>query len=337
MHALITLDTDGHVSIPGRAARYTLESKGSHESDTWEILEQITLPDGTLAGSTSELLAGLMLTDIEGIAVLEDGVLTVSETGRAFRFSPAEEWEALTPAHTMAARYTVEGTHPGRGTWSTKNVQKTEVTAAEVRSLTEQSTGGDVAVHGSGVIIVEAARVGFALRLTPVPEPTFRQEQWDSRKVAKYLRTELRRTFPGQTFSVRCGRGSDADYLSIAWTGGPSRAEVEALCDPWQGADFDGMADGMNQREPLLIVGAGGALVEVRPLTDLFDYTRSRPDGVLEQAKALISQETSAGWDAHFNNPRTFTFQGETFSGITGWERLNKVMDAIEGGRIAVS
>ncbi|MGW1007469.1 LPD29 domain-containing protein [Streptomyces sp. NPDC001118] len=335
MTALLALDTHGHLSIPDRAARYTLQRRDAQEGAEWETVEDLTMPDGTLAGATMELLASAMLTDLDALAALDEGVVSITAPRVSFRFVPTGEWTALTAAHPLAARYTVEGTHAGRGTWTTANVRRTEVTRAEVRELTNLSSGGDVALHGSGVIIVEASHLGFALRLTPIPEPAYRQEQWGSREVAKYLRSLLRKTFPGQKFSVRCGRGSDYGYLSIRWTGGPTEEQVKAVCDPWQGSDFDGSTDYMNQREPLLI-HKDGELVEVRPVTDLFDYTRERPDGVEDQAKKLVRQQTGAAWDARFNDPRPFSYQGETFFGVTASAQLTKIMDAIEAGAIRV-
>lgn len=335
MTALLTLDTHGHVSIPDRAARYTLQRKDAQEGAEWETVEELTMPDGTLAGATVELLASAILTDLDAFAALDEGVVSITAPQVSFRFAPAEGWTALTTAHPLAARYTVEGTHTGRGTWTTANVRRTEVTRAEVRELTGLSSGGDVALHDSGVIIVEASHLGFALRLTPIPEPAYPQEQWGSRDVAKYLRSALRKTFPGQKFSVRCGRGTDYGSLSIRWTGGPTEEQVEAVCDPWQGSDFDGMTDCMNRREPLLIL-KDGELVEVRPVTRLFDYTRERPENVEDQAKTLVRQQTGAAWDVRYHAPRPFSYQGETFFGVTAWAQLNKIMDAIEAGAIKV-
>ncbi|WP_329020357.1 LPD29 domain-containing protein [Streptomyces sp. NBC_01601] len=335
MTALLTLDAHGHISIQGRAARYTVQRKGTHEWDEWQIFEEFTMPDGTLAGRTAEALVATMLTDGEGIATLDGAIVNVITSQGSFRFTPASEWTELPAAHPMAARYTVEGSNMGQGVWSTANVRFTQTTGTKLRELTDLSEGGDVAIHDSGVIIVELSHLGLAFRLNPIPEPSYRQEKWGSREVAKHLRSVLRNSFPGQKFSVRCGQGTTHHDLGIRWTGGPTTEQVKAVCDPWKGHDFDGMTDSMNEREPLLI-HKDGELVEVQLMTERFDYTRERPEGVEDLAKKLVLERTGTPWGDRFGGPKSFTYQGRTFWDDTALAQLNKIMDAIEAGAIEV-
>ncbi|WP_327359764.1 LPD29 domain-containing protein [Streptomyces sp. NBC_01304] len=339
MTALITPAPDGHLSIPERAARYKLELKEGRGWDEWQAMDDVAMPDGALSGAGSELAASVFLVASEGIAFVDDGVLTITGERISFRLTPDPEWQRLTPAHPLAPRYSVEATQAGRGSWTTQGLGKTTATADEVRELAEVCLRGrgDAAVHPSGVIIVDGGAVNLALRLTPIAEPSFRQERWTSRDVAKYLRKHLRRAFPGQKISVRCGRGTVADNLSIKWTGGPTVEQVAAICEPWQGADFDVENHRMIEREPVLFATEEGDLVEIRPLTDLFTYTRSRSEAVTEQAKCLVARETERAWDAVHFAPRAFTFQGRTFWGDNALEQLNQVMDALEAGAISVA
>ncbi|GAA3087511.1 hypothetical protein GCM10020000_87940 [Streptomyces olivoverticillatus] len=71
--------------------------------------------------------------------------------------------------------------------------------------------------------------------VTPVPSQTEINEagKW---LVAKYaavhLRKELRRAFPGVTFSVRTGQGKHRWEITVSWSGGPGRTAVSAVTAP---------------------------------------------------------------------------------------------------------
>ncbi|GAA3709226.1 hypothetical protein ACRWOO_29140 [Streptomyces sp. NEAU-PBA10] len=168
--ALISLDAHGHLSIPDLAARYSFERQDGADAD-WRTLERYTIPDGTLAGASTELAAAVLLHQDDSMAtLLDDGTLTLYADRVSFRFTPVDGWERMTPAHTLAARYRVEATHAGRGTWSTKDALKEEASADEVQDLTDEvlRIGSDVSVHTSGVLIIETRAEGMALRLTPL-------------------------------------------------------------------------------------------------------------------------------------------------------------------------
>lgn len=59
----------------------------------------------------------------------------------------------------------------------------------------------------------------------------------------KQLRAELRREFPGVTFSIRRSRGTGYGYVYLSWTDGPTGAAVRAISAMYEGAGFDGMTD----------------------------------------------------------------------------------------------
>jgi hypothetical protein len=134
-------------------------------------MDRYTMPDGTLSGATAELTGAVLLHAEDGLAtVLDDGTVTLYSDHVSFRFSPVPGWERMTPAHRLSARYGVEMTHAGRGTWSTKGVRKEAASAGEVLDLAgdAQLIGSDVSVHASGVLVVETRAAGIALRLTPL-------------------------------------------------------------------------------------------------------------------------------------------------------------------------
>lgn len=60
---------------------------------------------------------------------------------------------------------------------------------------------------------------------------------------AKNMRIELARAFPGVKFSVRSRRFSGGDAIDVAWTDGPTTAQVDAIVDRYSAGSFNGMED----------------------------------------------------------------------------------------------
>lgn len=120
-----------------------------------------------------------------------------------------------------------------------------------------------------------------------------------SREVAKLLRSRLREAFPGVKMSVRCDRGTAYGWIDVSWTDGPREDDVRAVCDPWQGSDFDGMQDMLVHREPLLVALKPGQLpVPVRPVVDGINYHRTMSPGRLLAAQDVIRRHL-AGFTAY--------------------------------------
>ncbi|MFD3422143.1 LPD29 domain-containing protein [Streptomyces decoyicus] len=331
----ITPDASNNVRFPNRAARYTIVGK-RFDSDAIEDMGDILLPDGAASGRAAEIVASGFLAAGQGIATTDGGVISIEGDGVAFSFTPMENWRALNTAHRFSSRYTMEIAQYGHADWTPGKKRHREMTAGEVRALANKSlnAGGSAAVSDTGVILIEEGVT--AVRLTPVVSPGYRRERWSAPEVGKYLRSQLRKAFPGHKISVRNGRGTGYGYLHVSWTGGPSEAEVEQICDPWQGGDFDGMTDMMVSRDPLLVMTKEGELIEVKPITELINYTRSRPAGVEQQAKTLVQEQTGHRWDHAWPDTTPFRYQGVLFYGSTPWDQLRKVMDAIEAGEITV-
>ncbi|MFE9620505.1 hypothetical protein [Streptomyces sp. NPDC006384] len=113
--SLISPDSHGHLSIPHLAARYSFERRDTADG-TWRPMDRYTMPDGTLAGASVELVGAALLHQKDSMAtLLENGLLTLFADNVSFRFTPVGGWKRLTPAYALAARYGVETTHAGRG------------------------------------------------------------------------------------------------------------------------------------------------------------------------------------------------------------------------------
>lgn len=61
--------------------------------------------------------------------------------------------------------------------------------------------------------------------------------QFGAKPTAAMLRRVLRKAFPGVTFSVTTGRHFGRDYITIIYTDGPQKDEVEAVIVPYMRMD----------------------------------------------------------------------------------------------------
>lgn len=68
-------------------------------------------------------------------------------------------------------------------------------------------------------------------------------------QVAGLIRKELKEKYPETKFRVTSQQYAGGDSVSIHWTDGASRDEVDSLVDKYQGGDFDGMEDIYNYRK----------------------------------------------------------------------------------------
>lgn len=60
---------------------------------------------------------------------------------------------------------------------------------------------------------------------------------------ASNLRKELKRQFPGVTFSITSKSYSGGNSIDVRWTDGPLTADVDKIADRYQECDFNGMED----------------------------------------------------------------------------------------------
>ena len=85
-------------------------------------------------------------------------------------------------------------------------------------------------------------------------------------ETAKLVRSALKQSFPGVTFSVRSRKYSGGASIDVSWTDGPRTPEVEAIAKRYEGADFDGMID-LKYSKSHYLRPDGTTLVEYNPGT----------------------------------------------------------------------
>ena len=62
-------------------------------------------------------------------------------------------------------------------------------------------------------------------------------------QTAKLLRQALKEAFPTTKFSVRSASYTGGASIDVHWTDGPTATQIRAICDRFEGADFDEMQD----------------------------------------------------------------------------------------------
>lgn len=122
---------------------------------------------------------------------------------------------------------------------------------------------------------------------------------------AKHLRKALKAEFPGVKFSVRSKTYSGGASITAYWTDGPKQADVQAICDRYSGASFDGMIDLKSHHDSLLSTEDGFEVVHFG--ADFVFATRTiSPDFYAEFAEALsefVSEPVDlAQWGTHGYN-----------------------------------
>ena len=62
-------------------------------------------------------------------------------------------------------------------------------------------------------------------------------------ETAKRLRAALKAAFPAMRFSVRSKTYAGGASIAVEWMDGPTAKQVQAVCNRFEGATFDGMTD----------------------------------------------------------------------------------------------
>ena len=86
-------------------------------------------------------------------------------------------------------------------------------------------------------------------------------------ETAKFVRTALKKNFPGVKFSVRSSVYSGGASIDVSWVLGPTTKEVDAVAGQYESADFDGSID-METRYDHWLLPDGSALVKHGPGTE---------------------------------------------------------------------
>ncbi len=68
-------------------------------------------------------------------------------------------------------------------------------------------------------------------------------EYIETTQVAKLVREELKKAFPGIVFSVKSHKYSGGSSIHVGWINGPTDGQVSQVAGRFHGSDFDGMQD----------------------------------------------------------------------------------------------
>lgn len=85
----------------------------------------------------------------------------------------------------------------------------------------------------------EAERADYPAQYPHLATKADKPDWSDARLAAANIRIELKRDFPGVSFSVRSSHSS----VRVGWTDGPTAKAVEAVTGKYQCGDFNGMED----------------------------------------------------------------------------------------------
>jgi len=99
-------------------------------------------------------------------------------------------------------------------------------------------------------------------------------------ETAKLLRQALKATFPGCKFSVRSDTYSGGASIDVHWTDGPTDGDVDAICQLYRGATFDGMQD-LKEYHSTLLAGPDGDVRHVHFGADFVFTNRTLSDGYI--------------------------------------------------------
>lgn len=80
-------------------------------------------------------------------------------------------------------------------------------------------------------------------------------------ETATLMRPVLKASFPGTKFSVRSDTYAGGASIRVAWTDGPTSAEVEAVAGLFSGATFDGMQDLKSYHDSVVVTADGEPMV----------------------------------------------------------------------------
>ena len=86
-------------------------------------------------------------------------------------------------------------------------------------------------------------------------------------ETAKFVRTALKKNFPGVKFSVRSNVYSGGASIDVSWVLGPTTKEVDAVAGQYESADFDGSID-METHYDHWLLPDGSAIIKHGPGTE---------------------------------------------------------------------
>ena len=331
-----------------------------YRAQVWTGLEWTALPldpEGEIIGATLPHFLSQVFGP-GGLLVRHDDVLTFSTRARerdvSLRLEPVPGARVLTPGESVGSQHFAVSIQQREGRecqWVPFEVEGTDrIPARELRKvLAKGADRGLVATLDASGMVKVSGLLPQPLQFRPVephgpattpaghpetvpetgPAPAA-PVHLGSREVAKVLRSHLKAAFPGAWISVRCGTGTAYLWLRVAWTDGPTERAVKEVCDPWHGSRFNGMTDGYDQCEPLMVALEPGALpVAVSPSVDGINYDRKFSPTTERRALDLLSEHYGRPITVHEHSLPTSEIDGQHIGGGTGWTQLNHVADKV--------
>ena len=136
------------------------------------------------------------------------------------------------------------------------------------------------------------------------------KQSLDCAAAAKLIRKDLKAAFPGVKFSVTSSRFSMGSSVSVSYTNGPLRANVEAIVEAYGGKGFDGMTDSSYQNEGSLRMTVDGpAIVQTHAWLSV---SRSYSD----EARAAAKRHVALGWMPKRAQGSAYSYDAEELANI---------------------
>lgn len=118
-------------------------------------------------------------------------------------------------------------------------------------------------------------------------------------ETAKLVRQALKEAFPRVRFTVQSSKYSMGASINVAWTDGPTEADVQSVAKVFEGAAFDGMTDLATSKRHLL----DGK--PVRFGADHITCSRSFSDEAVAAAIVDVVREHGIDFEASHQPPPT--------------------------------
>lgn len=127
---------------------------------------------------------------------------------------------------------------------------------------------------------------------TPLTFPTAQPLYLDAADLARIIRTDLKRAFPGVTFKVHTSKYSMGSSVNVSWTDGPLTDAVDDVIARYKAQGFDGMTDSNTNSGPVRL--DDGRLVNIHSF--IFAQRRISPD-LHARVAAWFDRHFDGGWN----------------------------------------
>lgn len=117
---------------------------------------------------------------------------------------------------------------------------------------------------------------------------------YTTKQTAAIIRNDLRTRWAGHQFSVRCDRGTAADWINLTWTDGPTETAVRNYIDHYHGARFNSQTDSSEQLPAHIAATTPGELPQlVKYQVNGIATHRRHSTTAVRQAAATLAAENA--------------------------------------------